>query len=83
MAIAKVELNDLIKYKEEIEQLIEVLRETQGGIDELEKTDNDIKKEIGEYEDASRKCDQIISELMISLDSLRIRNVNWSKKYAC
>lgn len=70
MAIAKVELNDLIKYKEEIEQLIEVLRETQGGIDELEKTDNDIKKEIGEYEDASRKCDQIISELNDKLRQL-------------
>lgn len=70
MAIAKLELNDLISYKGEVEQYIDVLQETQNKIDSLERTNSDIQKEIGEYEDASRKCDQIISELSDKLRQL-------------
>ena len=35
MVIAKVTINDLIKYREEIEQLTEVLNEAQNGIERL------------------------------------------------
>lgn len=73
MAIAKVTINDLIKYREEIEQLTEVLNEAQNGIERLEKADRDIQKEIGEYEKASNKCDGILSELKDKLRQLEAK----------
>ena len=73
MAIAKVMLNDLIKYREEIEQLIEVLNETQNGVEQLERADADIQREIGEYENASRKCDSILSDLREKLMQLEAK----------
>lgn len=73
MAIAKVELSDLNEYEREIETFIGVLQETQGKIDTLEKADNDIRKEIDEYEQVSKKCDQIISELNDKLRQLETK----------
>lgn len=63
MAVAKVQLIDLIKFKEETEQFTAIMKEMQSKIDTLEIEDRNIKKEIDEYEGASKKCEQLISEL--------------------
>ena len=73
MAIAKVEINSLIDFREEIRRFTDTIQNAQNQIESLEKVKRDIENEIREFENVSRKCDEITSELEAKLSALEIK----------